>query len=59
MKEQNKKIIDLLAMGLTVKEVASALNMSKWTVTRRIKKMKKENECFNVAQLVLKLKMAV
>lgn len=51
--ESNNKIIELLAKGLTIKEIGAELNMNKRTVEHRIKEMKKEHNARTIVQLVL------
>lgn len=50
----NDQIIQLLGSGYTVKEVAVLLNMKKSTVDKRIKTMRKKQDCKTVTQLVVK-----
>jgi DNA-binding NarL/FixJ family response regulator len=50
----NDQIIQLLASGYTVKEVANMVNMKKKTVEWRISEMKKRNHCKTVTHLVVK-----
>lgn len=50
----NDQIIQLLASGYTVKEVAAMLDMKKKTVEKRICTMKKKQDCKTVTHLVVK-----
>ncbi len=50
----NNQIIQLLGSGYTVKEIAVMLDMKKYTVAKRIKTMKKKQECKTVTHLVVK-----
>lgn len=56
IQESNNQIIDLLASGRTVKEIAGALDISAKTVSWRIAKMKKELGCTSTTQLVVKVR---
>jgi len=49
---RNNQIIDLLASGLTIKEVAQQLNISPKTVDVRLDKMRKRRGCNSTTQLV-------
>jgi DNA-binding NarL/FixJ family response regulator len=51
--EKNQKIIELLAGGKTIKEVASDINMKAKTVKARIERMRKDYRCTNTTQLVV------
>lgn len=51
--ESNKRIIELLAAGKTVKEIAAELHMKKRTVNDRIEMMKKKNESATITELVV------
>lgn len=51
----NRTIVELLAKGKTVKEIASDMKMNLHTVTKRITTMKKKNNCLTVTQLVVTL----
>lgn len=55
IKVSNDEIVECLAIGMTVKEIADKLNMKERTVTDRIAGMKKANGCTSIAQLVLKI----
>jgi len=55
IQESNNRIIQLLADGKTVKEVADLLSMPRRTVEDRILGMRKTNRCATVTQLVVKL----
>jgi DNA-binding NarL/FixJ family response regulator len=55
LQESNNRIIDLLAAGKTVKEIAEVLSMSKRTVEDRIYELRKKEKCTTVTQLVMKL----
>jgi DNA-binding NarL/FixJ family response regulator len=50
----NDQIIQLLASGYTVKEIAADLKMKFVTVKKRIVTMKKKNDCKTVTHLVVK-----
>jgi DNA-binding NarL/FixJ family response regulator len=50
----NDQIIQLLASGYTVKEVANMLSMKIKTVEKRISTMKRKQECKTVTHLVVK-----
>lgn len=50
----NNQIIQLLASGYTVKEVAGLLGMKKQTVDKRIRVMRKKYQCKSAIQLVVK-----
>jgi DNA-binding NarL/FixJ family response regulator len=50
----NDQIIQLLGSGYTVKEIADMLNMKKCTVDKRIKTMKRKQDCKTVTHLVVK-----
>lgn len=51
----NQEIIELLAQGKTVKEVAAGMEMNRRTVEKRIGAMKKRFKCLTVTQLVVTL----
>lgn len=51
--EKNQKIIQLLAHGKTIKEVANEINMKAKTVKARIERMRKDYSCTNTTQLVV------
>ena len=53
--ESNSKIIELLAKGKTVKEIAADLDLSPRTVQERIDHMRKDHNCRNVTHLVATL----
>ena len=50
----NDQIIQLLGSGFTVKEIAVMLDMKKFTIQKRIKTMKKKQDCKTVTHLVVK-----
>lgn len=52
--KSNDQIIQLLASGYTVKEVAGYLGMKKQTVDKRIRVMKRKYQCKSAIQLVVK-----
>jgi DNA-binding NarL/FixJ family response regulator len=56
MQEQNRKIIQLLAEGKTVKEVAHSIGLKKRTVHDRIQNLKRKFGAKSIAQLVVKFK---
>lgn len=49
----NDQIIQLLASGYTVKEVAAMLHMKTKTAEKRISTMKRKGNCKTVTQLVV------
>lgn len=51
----NRQIVELLAAGKTVKEIATEMNMKNRTIEKRIKTMRKEHNCLTVTQLVATL----
>jgi DNA-binding NarL/FixJ family response regulator len=53
--DSNKQIIELLASGKTVKEAASILKMNNRTVEDRILEMRRQLNCINTTQLVVKI----
>lgn len=55
LNQTNQQIIQLLAAGKTVKEVAAVLAMKQRTVTDRIQEMKIRFRCANATQLVVTL----
>jgi DNA-binding NarL/FixJ family response regulator len=55
--ESNARIIELLAKGKTVKEVAVDLNMNKRTIKARIDGLKRKHQSATITQLVLKVVM--
>jgi DNA-binding NarL/FixJ family response regulator len=48
----NRKIVELLAAGKTVKEIAATMEMKNRTIEKRIKTMRKDYNCLTVTQLV-------
>lgn len=54
--ETDKKIVLLIREGKTFKEIAGEVYLSVHTIKVRVREMKEENDCKNVAQLVYKLK---
>ena len=55
LQESNNRIIELLAEGMTYKEIAATLSMKQRTVLDRVQEMKKKNECVSATQLVMKM----
>lgn len=51
----NRTIVELLAKGKTVKEIASGLQMKYHTVEKRIRTMRRKYNCVTVTQLVVTL----
>lgn len=56
--DKDKEIIACLVSGLTIKEVASKVFLSHYTVIDRIEKMKEEFDVRNIPALVHKLHKA-
>lgn len=54
LQESNERIIELLVAGKTHKEIAVDLNMKKGTISRRIERLRKREDCLTVTQLVVK-----
>jgi DNA-binding NarL/FixJ family response regulator len=54
-RESNLKIVELLAKGLTIKEVAAKMNMGKRTIDARILVLKKKFQSRTLPQLVVKV----
>lgn len=50
--DTDKKIIDKAAAGLTSKEIARDLRISPYSVSNRIREMKKYFNCQSIAQLI-------
>jgi DNA-binding NarL/FixJ family response regulator len=59
MNEQNKRILELLAEGKALKEIAGEMEMHIKTVEKRLEKMRKENNCANRISLVVLFKSNV
>ena len=55
--ETDKKILKYLSDGVTVKQIAYELNLSSFTVSWRIREMKKYYNCKSIAHLVATLKI--
>lgn len=55
----NEQLIDLLADGNKIPEICELHGMKKYTLERRMEKLKNKYECRTVAQLVFKLKTVV
>lgn len=53
------KIIDLLAQGLTVNEIASQTESKYTTIARRIERLRIREQCKTVTQLVVKMKSGI
>lgn len=51
----NRTIVELLAKGKTVKEIAGDMKMKTKTIEKRIAKMRKNYKCLTVTQLVVEL----
>jgi len=54
-KENQKIIVQLLADGKTVKQIAGELNMNCRTLEGWIYKLRKNHKCDNVTQLAVKI----
>ena len=50
------RIIDLLAQGMTVNEIASQTESKYTTIARRIERLRLREQCRTVTQLVVKMK---
>lgn len=55
MNEENQKIIELLAQGLTVKQVAHEVKANVRTLEQKILRWRKKLKCDNITQLVVKM----
>jgi hypothetical protein len=53
----NEQLIDLLAEGNKLPEIGKMYDMKKFTLERRMEKLKAKHGCRTVAQLVFKLKI--
>lgn len=53
----NEQLIDLLAAGYKLPEIGLMYQMKKFTLERRMEKLRSKHQCRTVAQLVVKLKI--
>lgn len=51
----NRSIVELLAAGKTVKEIAAEMQIKSRTVKAKIKRLREIHACVNTTQLVAKL----
>jgi DNA-binding CsgD family transcriptional regulator len=52
----NEQLIDLLAAGYNLPQIARMHDMKKFTLDRRMEKLKAKHNCRTAVQLVVKLK---
>jgi DNA-binding NarL/FixJ family response regulator len=57
-KVPTETIIDLLAAGMTMKEIAKETDSKKCSIFRRIERLRIRYSCKTVTQLVVKLKLS-
>lgn len=55
IQDSNREIINLLAEGKTIKEVAAEKKMKPRTVKDRLEKLRAQHDCRTNTQLILKL----